>query len=108
MASTYTTATCNVATTHSHAFTTRAVIQYSQRQFSYHSCSNYSQATTELYKDLLVNIYYRALASTYLLTGITTQVVTREHNYSPVEPRYLKQRPQCHVKMIKSLILLCL
>ena len=37
MASTYTTATCTVATTRSCAFTTRAVIQYSPHVFTAHA-----------------------------------------------------------------------
>ena len=82
MASMYTTVTCTVATTCSRAFTTCAVIQYSPRVFTTRAVitrerlQNHTRFTRK---------YFLQGTRKYVVTrGITTRVVTREYNYSPV------------------------
>ena len=73
---TYTTATCTVATTRLHAFTTRAVIQYLLHAFTTFAVANYLRATTGLYK-----IYSQVFTTGHsqVLVSATTRVVTRKH-----------------------------
>ena len=71
MASTYTTATCTVATTRSHAFTTRAVIQYSPRAFT---------TRAVITRKRLQNC--ARFTREYSLQGTRKYIVTREYNYS--------------------------
>ena len=68
MASTYTTATCTVVTTHSRAFTTRVVIQYSMRAFT---------TRAVITREQLQNC--TRFTREYSLQGTRKYVVTREH-----------------------------
>ena len=73
MASTYTTATCTVATTRSRAFTTRAVIQCLPRAFTIRAM---------ITRERLQNC--TRFTREYSLQGTRKYVVTHEYNYSPV------------------------